>query len=108
MANPYEQMCNENVAFLLRYLKSTKLGEGISFNVKNWGLDDPKSKFKQTMNQSQYKALKVKATKDKVSFRVSYVIHTDSYADNLLSLIKAPKSAAGEAQLRRCTICKSS
>jgi hypothetical protein len=46
MANPYEQMCNENVAFLLRYLKSTKLGEGISFNVKNWGLDGPKSIFK--------------------------------------------------------------
>ena len=52
MANPYEQMCNENIAFLLRYLKSTKLGEGISPFIKHWGLDDPKSKFKQTINES--------------------------------------------------------
>jgi hypothetical protein len=108
MANPYEQMCNENIAFLLRYLKSTKLGEGISPFIKHWGLDDPKSKFKQTINESQYKALKVKATKDEVSFRVSYVIHSDNYADNLLSLILAPQAAKSVAQIRRCTICKSS
>ena len=74
MNNPYEQMCNENVSFLMRYLKSTKLGEGISFFIKHWGLDDKNSKFKQTMNESQYKAFKVKATQDKVSFRISYAI----------------------------------
>ena len=58
--------------------------------------------------EKHWKALKVKATKDKVSFRVSYVIHSDNYADNLLSLILAPASAKNEAQFRRCTICKSS
>ena len=52
MNNPYEQMCNENVSFLMRYLKSTKLGEGISFFIKHWGLNDKNSKFKQTMNES--------------------------------------------------------
>jgi hypothetical protein len=39
MANPYEQFCNENLGFILRYLKSTKLGEGIHFFIKNWGFE---------------------------------------------------------------------
>jgi len=52
--------------------------------------------------------MKVQATKDKVSFRISYVIHSDNYADTLFDLIKAPSETRSDAQLKRCTICKSS
>ena len=90
MARPYEYMCTENVSFLLRILRSTKLGEGLNFMLKDNGLQSVPL-FQQTMNESQYKTLKVKGNRQKMQFRVQYVIKSKNTANNFLEFIRAPK-----------------
>lgn len=38
LASPYEQFCSENVSFLIKLLRSAKLGEGLNFILKENGL----------------------------------------------------------------------
>lgn len=59
------------------------------------------------MNESTFKAIKVKASSSQVRFKIQYVIRSDNSASNFFQMIKAPRSARA-ASIQRCSICKSS
>ena len=61
-------------------MKSIKFGDGLDFTLKNVGIFDNN---KNSLHQTQYKALRVYANKNFVKFSISYVIKTDNYAKNL-------------------------
>lgn len=39
-SNPNEQFCKENLSFFDKYLTSLKMGEGIDFTMKNFGIKE--------------------------------------------------------------------
>jgi hypothetical protein len=54
-----------------------------------------------------YQHLSVNATREKLEFKVTYVLETNNYAENLLELLKA-KVLRKDMKVKKCDICRSS
>ena len=54
-----------------------------------------------------YQHLNVNATRERLEFKVTYVLETNNYAENLLELLKA-KVLRKEIRVKKCDICRSS
>lgn len=87
-SNPYEQYCKENLSFLMKYLRQAKVSSGLDFMLEDFGFDQDDEVATRIM-WSMYQHLSVNATRDKLEFKISYVLDANTYGENLLELLNA-------------------
>jgi len=68
-SHPYEQFCKENWSFLSKYLRQSKMDQGIDFLLENFGFHQD-DKIHSRISQGHFKYFGLKAEKDTLTFKI--------------------------------------
>lgn len=101
LSKPFEAFCKENLSFVTKLLYATKFATGLDFSLKNFGFMEDRT-LSKNVHTTEYKALKVRATPNKIIFNIKFTIESNNYAKNLQSFFDLKKGKNVQLRLIPC------